>query len=274
MADIKLICFDLDGTLLTSNKEIAPLTAAVVRKLHEQGMHIAIATGRPIAAIGKFIEHLGLTGTEDFSLTFNGALVLNNATHAPIFKLVTNKQAITPLYTWAKEHNYPLDVLDFTQNWQISGIGQSEYAQVLRAPLIFEITRFEQLVAQHEYAKAVISTTKARLDDLLQTMPSDLQAQYHIVRSQPKILEFLQPTLDKKVGVAALAKYYGLEAENVMVFGDAENDLGMFSYAGTPVAMLNGSDEVKSIAAHVTPTTNDDDGIGKFLMAYFKIEGV
>lgn len=270
MAEIKLICFDLDGTLLTSNKEIAPLTADVICKLHEQGMHIAIATGRPIAAIGKFIERLGLTGKEDYSLTFNGALVLNNATHAPIFKLVTNKAAITPLYQWVKAHDYPLDVLDFTQNWQISGIGQSEYAQVLRAPLIFEMTPFEQLPAQHDYAKAIVSTTKARLDDLLQTMPGELQAQYHIVRSQPKILEFLQPTLDKKVGVAALAEYYGLEAENVMVFGDAENDLGMFGYAGVPVAMANGNADVKAIAAHVTPATNDADGIGKFLREYFK----
>lgn len=269
MADIKLICFDLDGTLLTKDKEISPATATVIRDLHARGFHIAIATGRPIAAIGKFIKQLGLTGAEDFSLTFNGALVLNNATQAPIFQLATHKQDLQPLYAWTQANQYPLDVLDFSQNWQISGIGQSDYASVLRAPLLFEITDFEHLPAKHEYAKAVISTSKERLDDLLVKMPADVQAQYHMVRSQPKILEFLQSTLDKKVGVKALAEHFGLTAENVMVFGDAENDLGMFEYAGTPVAMLNGSDDVKALAAHITPATNDEDGIGQFLKNYF-----
>lgn len=268
MAEIKLICFDLDGTLLTSQKEIAPRTAQVIRELHAAGIHIAIATGRPIAAIGKFIDQLGLTGANDFSLTFNGALVLNNASQEPIFKLATNKAAITPLYEWAMANGYPLDVLDFKQNWQISGIGHSDYASVLRAPLLFEITNFASLPEQ-PYAKAVMATSKERLDAISTLMPADLQAQYHMVRSQPKILEFLQPTLDKRVGVQALAKHYGLTAENVMVFGDAENDLGMFEYAGTPVAMLNGSDDVKALAAYTTPRSNDEDGIGKFLERYF-----
>lgn len=271
MADIKLICFDLDGTLLTKDKEISNYTTRVIKKLHESGMHIAIATGRPIAAIGKFINQLGLTNENDYSLTFNGALVLNNKTKESIFKLSTTKEEIKPLYDWVKENDYPLDVLDFTQNWQINKIGISDYASVLRAPLLFEHIDFENLATNNAYAKAIIATNKEKLDVLYDKMPKELQNKYHMVRSQPKILEFLQPTLDKKVGVDALAKHYGITADNVMVFGDAENDLGMFSYASHPVAMLNGSNEVKEIAQYITPKTNDEDGIGLFLADYFNI---
>lgn len=272
MADIKLICFDLDGTLLTADKTIAPATAQVILDLYARGMHIAIATGRPIAAIGKFIDQLGLTGTDDYSLTFNGALVINNTTQANIFRLPTTKAAITPLYEWLAANDYPLDVLDFTQNWQISGIGHSQYTGLLRAPLLFERTSFANLAAEREYAKAVVVTDPNRLDELYTKMPTSIQSQYHMVRSQPKILEFLKPELDKRVGVAALTEHYGLKAENVMVFGDAENDLGMFAYAGTPVAMLNGSADVKALAAHITPATNDENGIGKFLSEYFALK--
>lgn len=271
MADIKLIGFDLDGTLLTSEKEISDYTATVVKRLHEQGMQIAITTGRPIAAIGKFLAKLELSQPEDYTLTFNGALVINNVTKEPIFKLSTTKGDLETLYEWLAANDYPMDVLDFTQNWQIAGIGNSEYVRLMRAPLLFEYVPFAALPEQ-PYAKAVVSTTKECLDDLLVAMPAELQAQYHIVRSQPHILEFLQPTLDKKVGVKALAEHYGLTAENVMVFGDAENDLGMFAYAGTAVAMLNATDEAKATANTVTPATNDEDGIGKFLADYFALD--
>ncbi|QBO36313.1 HAD family phosphatase [Periweissella cryptocerci] len=270
MADIKLIGFDLDGTLLTGKKEISEYTADVIKQLHRAGMQIAITTGRPIAAIGKFLQQLELSQPEDYTLTFNGALVINNVTKEPIFKLATTKADLTPLYTWLAANDYPMDVLDFDQNWQIAGVGKSDYVRLMQAPLLFEYVTFAELPDQ-PYAKAVVSTTKERLDDLLVKMPAELQAQYHIVRSQPHILEFLQPTLDKKVGVKALAEHYGLTAENVMVFGDAENDLGMFEYAGTAVAMANATDEAKATANAVTAATNDEDGIGKFLADYFAL---
>ncbi|MBM7543896.1 Cof subfamily protein (haloacid dehalogenase superfamily) [Weissella beninensis] len=272
MADIKLIGLDLDGTLLTSNKTITAKTTLVLKQLHAKGYHIAIMTGRPIAAIGPFIEQLGLTGPEDYSLTFNGALVLNNVTRKSIAKLTTTKAALAPLHDWLKEHHYPMDILDFDQNWQMAQMGErSVYASIMKAPLLFEYVPFSALPDRHDYAKAVVATTQPRVDQLVDTLPTAIKAQFHIVRSQPQILEFLQPILDKRVGVQALTEYFQLTPENVMVFGDAENDLGMFDYAKYPVAMANGTREAKAAAVYVTPTTNDEDGIANFLTAYFKL---
>lgn len=271
MADIKLIGLDLDGTLLTSAKTITEKTATVLKQLHAKGYHIAIMTGRPIAAIRPFIKQLELTQPEDYSLTFNGALVLNNMTRQSIAKLTTKKSALAELHDWLKQHQYPMDILDFDQNWQMAHMGASSvYASIMKAPLLFEYVPFEMLPDQ-DYAKTVVATDKTRLDQLLIDLPAEIKAQFHIVRSQPQILEFLQPTLDKRVGVKALTEYFNLTPENVMVFGDAENDLGMFDYAKYPVAMANGTKEAKAAAVYVTPTTNDEDGIAKFLTQYFKL---
>ena len=55
-------------------------------------------------------------------------------------------------------------------------------------------------------------------------------------------------------------KYYGLTKEEIIAFGDGENDLEMLAFAGVGVAMGNADEEVKEVADYVT-TEIDDDGI-------------
>ena len=67
---IKMIALDLDNTLLNSRKEISARNEAVLKKLHEQGIRVVLCTGRPINAIWPYIEQLGLTAAEDYTITF------------------------------------------------------------------------------------------------------------------------------------------------------------------------------------------------------------
>ena len=64
----------------------------------------------------------------------------------------------------------------------------------------------------------------------------------------------------KASGLRQLGELLGIEAGEMMVFGDAENDLSMIEYAGVGVAMGNASDAVKAQANYVAPSV-DDGGI-------------
>ena len=77
---IKMIALDLDNTLLNSDKEISARNERVLKALHDRGVHVVLCTGRPINAIWPYIEQLGLTRPDDFTITFNGGLVINNVT--------------------------------------------------------------------------------------------------------------------------------------------------------------------------------------------------
>jgi Predicted hydrolases of the HAD superfamily len=61
-----------------------------------------------------------------------------------------------------------------------------------------------------------------------------------------------------------LTKILGFTPDEVMVFGDERNDLPMFDFAGSAIAMGNGSDIAKEHSTYVTDT-NDNDGIAKAL---------
>ncbi|NLR33001.1 Cof-type HAD-IIB family hydrolase [Levilactobacillus tujiorum] len=266
---IKMIALDLDETLLNTDKTISEENAATLRKLHEAGVKVVLCTGRPINAIWGYLEQLGLTTSEDYTITFNGALVIQNTTKEALAQSGLSKHDFQPLHAFANDHGYPLDILDFDQVYPIADLTPSVYQHMLKAPMDFVSTKFVDL-PDHLFSKAVMATDADVLDQVVSRLTPELKETYHVVRSQPKILEFLAADMDKAVGLGQLLTHFGWDFSNLMAFGDAENDLGMIKAAGDGVAMQNGQPEIKAAADHETPTTNNEAGVAKYLQQRFE----
>jgi Cof subfamily protein (haloacid dehalogenase superfamily) len=78
-------------------------------------------------------------------------------------------------------------------------------------------------------------------------------------------LTLLHPEGDKAHAMQKVMEYLGRGHEEITVFGDSVNDLGMFKLAGTSVAVSNALDEVKAVADLVLPHSNDEDAVAKYL---------
>lgn len=264
---IKMVALDLDGTLLTTDKRISQHNEEALKALSSQGIKVVLCTGRPINAIWKYIEQLGLTGTQDYTITFNGALVIQNPDRTVLAKSGIDKPHLTLLHEFCERDGLPLDILDFEQVYPLTDLTPSVYQQMLNANIDFVPTSFTQLKSQ-AYSKAVMATDQATLDAVTQRITPAMQQQYHIVRSQPKILEFLDHDMDKAVGLKVLLAHYGWDFSNLMAFGDAENDSGMLQNAKVGVVMENGKPEIKALGTDVT-LSNDADGVAAFIEKYF-----
>ncbi|HEY9130081.1 MAG TPA: HAD family hydrolase [Sulfurovum sp.] len=78
-------------------------------------------------------------------------------------------------------------------------------------------------------------------------------------------LTLLHPEGDKAHAMQKVMEYLGRSHEEITVFGDSVNDLGMFKLAGTSVAVSNALEEVKAVADLVLPHSNDEDAVAKYL---------
>lgn len=264
---IKLVALDLDNTLLTNNKKISLVNEKALKKLSDQGIKVVLCTGRPINAIWHYIEQLGLTDAADFTITFNGALVINNTSRKPLAKQGLTKDDLVPLHDFSKANGFPLDVLNFDQVYPITDLAKSIYK--LGGGIKFEPLTFDELPDQL-YAKVVAAQKPEILDKMVAALTPELHEKYHIARSQPHILEFLSPTTDKSVGLHALLQHFGWDESNLMAFGDAENDEGMLKAASVGVAMANAIPEITAITKYHTGT-NEEDGVAQFVDQYFKL---
>src|SRR5699024_11988603 len=78
---IELIAIDLDGTLLRNDKTISEGNREMIRKAIDNGVDVAICTGRPLEAIQKFLDTLETNTDDHYSITYNGGLVVRSEEH-------------------------------------------------------------------------------------------------------------------------------------------------------------------------------------------------
>ena len=86
--DIKLLVLDVDGTLLNSNREMSERTIKILKKVQQNGVRIALATGRPTYGVLPFAKAIDLDFNDGFIISYNGAKVLEASTGKVIFERI------------------------------------------------------------------------------------------------------------------------------------------------------------------------------------------
>ena len=265
---IKLVAIDLDGTLLNSQKEISLRNKQALMAAKQAGVKVVICTGRPLAAIGPYLEELGLQEEGDYSITFNGGLVQKNDTGAIIEKTLMPLEAIHELYQLATTLNMPFDVLSDEVVMPLpSAPNYPSIYSSLNKLLTFESYKLEELTPNRIYNKVVVAIDEAYLNERIKEIPASFYERFEIIKTRNNLLEFMPKGITKAYGISLLAKDLGIRAEEIMTLGDEENDLPMIEYAGLGVAMANAIPLVKE-AADVVTDTNDQDGVAKAVEKY------
>ena len=265
---IKLVAIDLDGTLLNSQKEISLRNKQALMAAKQAGVKVVICTGRPLAAIGPYLEELGLQEEGDYSITFNGGLVQKNDTGAIIEKTLMPLEAIHELYQLATTLNMPFDVLSDEVVMKLpSAPNYPSIYSSLNKLLTFESYKLEELTPNRIYNKVVVAIDEAYLNERIKEIPASFYERFEIIKTRNNLLEFMPKGITKAYGISLLAKDLGIRAEEIMTLGDEENDLPMIEYAGLGVAMANAIPLVKE-AADVVTDTNDQDGVAKAVEKY------
>ena len=82
--------------------------------------------------------------------------------------------------------------------------------------------------------------------------------QFEIATSQKGFIDINPSKVSKGNALLVLAKYFGLSMDEIVVFGDQDNDISMMKIAGTSVAMKNGCQNAKDVADYITESNNDN----------------
>ncbi|MDR2465147.1 MAG: HAD-IIB family hydrolase, partial [Streptococcaceae bacterium] len=72
---VKMICIDIDGTLLNDKHEVTPAVKQTIQKAKAAGIKVVITTGRPLQGVYALLEELNLMDQGDYVITYNGGVV-------------------------------------------------------------------------------------------------------------------------------------------------------------------------------------------------------
>lgn len=282
---IKLMAFDLDGTLLRDDKTPDPRTVKAVKRAMDAGIHIALASGRDRTGVQFVSDQLGLENGENFYVLVNGQIIYD----------IQNKEyglddVLSP--------EDGLKIQDVCKRYDVEGIfccgydfysylsrqgrkAKEERARKTGQPADYglktgaEHRNFIDLdikpyVFSQDINKVCMIQTREFFEDNLDALRQDLK-DYDLLMVGPQWLEIMPKGVSKASGLKHVADKLGITMDEVMAFGDAENDIHMLEAAGIGVAMGNAMDTVKE-KADLVADTNNNNGIGKVIDELLKVQ--
>ena len=257
-AAIRLIATDMDGTLVKWDKQTPEENIHTLREADRKGIFVVPATGRFLAEMPKeLMQALNVR----YAVLSNGACVYDWQEKRPIITTeIPKTEALQIMQMLDDEPLIYLVTLE-NQGWishrdieRLTDFVIREQTQKQICRVMRRTESIRQLVENGNTGveKILVYTRDIAVRDrLMNEIPRKFENTTTVV-SDLGNLEISHVLATKGNGVRALAEYLGLSRDEVMAFGDDDNDMDLISYAGFGVAMGNAKEELKQAADYVT----------------------
>ncbi|SHJ46973.1 Cof-type HAD-IIB family hydrolase [Hespellia stercorisuis] len=265
---IKMIGMDLDGTLLTTKKELLPYTREILRKAIDQGVVVLAATGRALSGVPQ--ELLEFPGMR-YVVTANGARIIDQQSENMILyeKLLPLEKANQLLDVFRK-YDTLLEVY-FDGRGYVSREHLNKLSHYVPDPYMVNYisrtrTSVDDLEALIQEKQAPMDKVQALFYDLKerQTVLDEIEQwnDVSVAHALAMNIEVNAGGVNKGSAMLRLGEMLGIRREEIMACGDGNNDLDMLKTVGFAVAMKNAESSVKAAADYITGT-NDEQGVAK-----------
>lgn len=257
---IRVIALDLDGTLLNAAEEITQETKQAIAQAQAEGVKVVLATGRSVQEAMAFGTE---AGCDNLAVCVGGAVLadLPSGTHVRDWEM--------PSWVWPDALklclNRGIELMLFAgEEIVVDPFSKASQEKTFPNPVFHRAA----VVAEDPLAylqEKELPLLKIHGDWAPGQYPiEELQKLYglEVISSNGRDFEVLPAGADKGRALALLGVMYGFALDEIAAVGDSDNDLAMLRVAGYPVAMGNGTENVKKLAKFITDS-NENEGVAK-----------
>ena len=244
----KLAAIDLDGTLLGPDRILSPANVETVGRLRRSGVQVVLASGRhfrsmlPHAKKLPKIEWLVSSQGGEVSnvgRTVVGASEFLSAAHVAAIIQVGNSLGFSPVA-------YGVDGVLTAAAWNADLEFYSRLDGLRPAH-----RQLNDLLSDRIF-KVIWTGSADKVEERRRRIPIDLEG-LQTVRTDAHLLEFMPAATSKGAALSILAQRLDVRASETLAFGDGDNDVPMFQWAGLSVAMAHGWPAAVRAASHIAP---------------------
>lgn len=254
MENIKFIATDMDNTLLTSRGELPPNFFSLVKKLKNEGIEFAAASGRPLYTLLDTFAEL----KDDMTfICDNGGLIMHHS--EVIFTSELPHDDYRKMAAFAAE----TDGIPIVCGMDAAYINKADetYDATYRTfyKKINYVEDLEKLdITADKFTLFFPNKNSSRKYD--EVFAPAFGEQYSVVVSGPEWIDIMNQGIDKGTALAIISEKLQISLEDMMAFGDTHNDAGMLQAVGHSYIVANGNPEIAHLAKHTAPA-NDEYGV-------------
>lgn len=249
---IKLVASDMDGTLLDDDSHVPEETFALVRALSERGVRFVASSGRRYGTlrwmfepVADQIDYVGSLGTQVYA---DGRLL-----DREVFSTIAVMRLFETCQMFDCLH---LALYDDTHTYLLND--QSAYLRELDKDLPDAICVFDPPSPDVSIIKAAICCDRPdQIMDMAYVLERELSHWFTFLPSGSRWIDVTPRHVSKATGLEQVMRYWGIERDEVVAFGDSMNDYAMLRYVGHPYVMANARYAVKQVAQRVIGTNSE-----------------
>lgn len=273
-SSIKALAVDLDGTALLPDATLGGRTVQCLKRLIAGGMQVIICTGRAIESSERYYSAIGASGPMVF---FNGAEVAQ----VPEIKVISSNLLSLDVVEYgidlARDMGVHLQVFfpPGDSGWETLHVDRHSAEAVMYQkhtgiqPVVADLKAAIATQGLQGCPKAMFITDPALHDVIRQKMLDRFGSRIYIARTFPTFLEIMNAGVSKGEGLKTVMECRGLKPEEVIAFGDEENDMPLFDAAGYSAAPSSAREVVRQAADFIFGP-NAEEGLAAFLDNLFR----
>lgn len=272
---VKIVVFDLDGTLYDSHKHIDKDTVHKIIELEQKGIVVGIVTGRFYEELDEVIEKLKLREYNGFVASSNG-LEIHDFLYGEI-KCFTrlSKDEVKELIEEAKKHHM-ISYVWQNGRYSMFDISFMNGLKKLASVIPFNV-HYIRALRETEFEKS-ISLEVPLYDKVCFAGLPILKLKKSILKQHPEYrfydvgrlgTELCKKDVGKLEAIQFICRKKNTSIDCVMAFGDNGNDVDLLASCGYGVAMKNGSAQAKKAAKYISDYTNNEQGVLRFINSFF-----
>lgn len=273
---IKMIATDMDGTLLDERGEVdLPRLERILDGLDQRGIHFVIATGNEIHRmrdlLGTLIDRVVLVVANGARIFEKNQMILGKFWEQDLVEQalahfqgreIADQLVVTALNGgFVKEGTIFTEIEKFMQPELVEAFYQRmNFVPELDPSLFPDVLKMSLVVG--------LERTRAISKEIQDSFGGQLMA----VSSGYGSMDILQAGIHKAWGIHQLLDRWQLTPDQIMAFGDSENDREMLEMTPNSYAMANAEETVKAIAQHLAPS-NREGGVYQVLEEFLGMTG-
>jgi hypothetical protein len=256
----RLIASDLDGTLLGPDGRFSPRTRAAIAAAQAAGIRVVFVTARPPRVVRDLAHEAGLTG---LVVCANGAILYDVGADALLhherldaelaLEFSQALRARAPELAFATEHGHQINY-------------EPHFPRIFEDVVDEAAIRIDHVEALCEGAltKLIVHHPDQDADMLAAWIAAEVGSRAEVTHSGGPFVEIGVVGVSKASGLERLCRELGVDAAEVMAFGDMPNDVPMLALAGWGVAVANAHPDVRAAADEIAPS-NAQDGVAQVI---------
>lgn len=268
MDKYKMICLDIDGTLLNSEHKISAKTKEVIQIVsNEMKIPVILVSARMSKGILFLLEELNISNP---IICYSGALIMDGKTNI-LSNVTIPISEVKQVLKSARDMGIHVSLYK-DDEWYVEKIDEWAKQEGIITNMSPNIMNFIDLLDLWEKEnsgpnKILCMAQPNEIEVLNENAKAYSSNNLNIYLSKPTYLEIMPSNASKTSAIEVLCKRFDIQRSEVIAIGDNYNDINMIEFAGLGIAMNNAPDAVKQYADDIT-LSNDEDGVAEAIKKY------